>query len=806
MATAAAERMRRMRARRAQEGEQPIIYTTDDWQLFLDRASLPQKAGCQPDEIGHVILKELVDNALDSGAGSVTLHEYGGGFEAAVEDDGPGLDAADIVELFAVNRPLRSSKKVRRPLRGMLGNGLRVVMAATHAFVGTIHVTSRGRRLELSVDPVTGLTVIKSDKVVPVKPGLAVRVKLAFALFSLSAYEHARAAILLVESGAEFYRGPSLPSWYSPTALAQLIAAAPKGVKPAAVIKDAFDIRDATASGDPEWCRKFLGGHRNGGKVEIGCVGDEAFDGFYRAVSGAAGFDGARIPFVVEAWVEALRIDKDENTRFYTNPYVNGSQSLARLSYFADSTGLRLFGCGIDVKVGGAKRASYTVVLSLITPYLLLTGDGKAPDLRPFQREIERALKDVAGKAYRALERGTGEVKVKDAAYAVMAEAYTKVSANGDGDPLPAKARQIMYAARTKILADTGRTKLGDDYFTQILVPSYQLDNPEETANWDVVYDARGHLVEPHTGEVVALGTLEVRRYLGERPRKTRPTLADGKLYPTRGPENRYRNLLFVEKEGFDELFAAVQLKERFDIAIMSTKGMSVTAARHLIDRLSVHFDRILVLHDFDVSGFSIAGTLTKDTWRHEFESDLSGKVVDIGIRLSDAERLWPQESERDAFSEEIGEKPGKKGLAHYRAKRRETLRRHGATEDEMNFLTPYEVRTPARRIELNAMTSRQLVDFVERKLTENGVEKVMPGEEMIEEQARRLIENKLTRDLLKEQRAEIVRKAARKRLPKDLDVQVKALLAERPELSWDAAIDVVLHGEESDEGEDGAE
>ena len=45
----------------------------------------------------------------------------------------------------------------------------------------------------------------------------------------------------------------------------------------------------------------------------------------------------------------------------------------------------------------------------------------------------------------------------------------------------------------------------------------------------------------------------------------------------------------------------------------MSTKGMSTTAARLLLDRLAPRIDKVLVAHDFDVSGFSIFGTLGSD-------------------------------------------------------------------------------------------------------------------------------------------------------------------------------------------------
>ena len=48
------------------------------------------------------------------------------------------------------------------------------------------------------------------------------------------------------------------------------------------------------------------------------------------------------------------------------------------------------------------------------------------------------------------------------------------------------------------------------------------------------------------------------------------------------------------------------QIAERFDVAIMSTKGMSNVAARILIDRIAPHIESVLVMHDFDVSGFTM--------------------------------------------------------------------------------------------------------------------------------------------------------------------------------------------------------
>ena len=113
-----------------------------------------------------------------------------------------------------------------------------------------------------------------------------------------------------------------------------------------------------------------------------------------------------------------------------------------------------------------------------------------------------------------------------------------------------------MYVARPKILALTSNNKLDDRYFTQTLLPDYIEEHPEETDEWDVVFDARGTFIEPHTGKEIGLGTLEVREYLGYRPRLGPAVeLACNEMFSTTGPTNRYLNVLFIEKEASRRCF-----------------------------------------------------------------------------------------------------------------------------------------------------------------------------------------------------------------------------------------------------------
>ena len=48
------------------------------------------------------------------------------------------------------------------------------------------------------------------------------------------------------------------------------------------------------------------------------------------------------------------------------------------------------------------------------------------------------------------------------------------------------------------------------------------------------------------------------------------------------------------------------------------------------------------------------------------------------------------------------------------------------------------------RRVELNAMTNRQLIDFVEARFAEHRVTKLIPDQNVIEQHARRTIEPRL--------------------------------------------------------------
>src|SRR5262249_48696699 len=272
----------------------------------------------------------------------------------------------------------------------------------------------------------------------------------------------------------------------------------------------------------------------------------------------------------------------------------------------------------------------------------------------------------------------------KEAAWEILEAAYLAASSDGT---LPAMARQIYYQARPKIMAMTDDKELQYGYFSQTLLPDYI---EEHGVDWNVVYDARGHFQEPHTNRRIGCGTIEVGNYLHamKEPIIVPAEFSDANI-DVIGPSGGLSGILFCEKEGFNPLFKAVNLANRYDLMIISTKGVSVTAARRLIDDICGDNELpLFVLHDFDVAGFMIMGTLQRDTRRYQFGNAV--EVVDLGLRVEDITGL---EREPAAATR----------TSAYTL--RNQLAENGATDAEIDILL-------SERVELNAMTSDALIEM----------------------------------------------------------------------------------------------
>lgn len=389
---------------------------------------------------------------------------------------------------------------------------------------------------------------------------------------------------------------------------------------------------------------------------------------------------------------------------------------------------------------------------------------------KEWQKQVkaeERGRRSAASREYMYSSR----VNATDVADEILPGAYHHASGGG---LLPVSKRQLYYACREKFRELTDR-ELKYDYFAGTLLVQYLNRHARETAAWKVTADPRGTLTIPNAHHEVRVpcGTLQIEEHLREAQRDE--TLGDviaalPTEWPSIGPGQRYQGVLYIEKEGFEPLLNSARIPERYDLAILSCKGQSVVAARRFVDEVcSVNGGvPLFVVHDMDKAGFEISQRLTSvSDWAEEndrvtyrFENEIN--VTDLGLRLVDAER-YELQSEKVKFTG---------GFAS------DSI----CTEEERDYLWS------GRRVELNAFTSPQFLEWLEGKLKEHLPGRLVPDEGTIEKAYRRALAvaeiNMATEQIV----ADAMDAADAAMIPKALKRQLKKRMKDSGE-SWDSAL-----------------
>jgi hypothetical protein len=192
-------------------------FARSDWSIYI--ANLPQRAGVPKHRISQLVLKELVDNALDEmdrvgRPGEVTIDAAGKNV-FTVTDLGRGFQDSpeELAHRFSIAKPMTSSKQWRRPSRGCVGNGLRVIVGSVVSGGGRIFIKTRNKAVVLRprFDGTTAIDEVKSVDW-PVGSAITIEIDPAY-VGTISPMECAQLAICLArQSGPAFDRKPS-PLW-----------------------------------------------------------------------------------------------------------------------------------------------------------------------------------------------------------------------------------------------------------------------------------------------------------------------------------------------------------------------------------------------------------------------------------------------------------------------------------------------------------------------------------------------------------------------------------------------------------------
>jgi hypothetical protein len=351
---------------------------------------------------------------------------------------------------------------------------------------------------------------------------------------------------------------------------------------------------------------------------------------------------------------------------------------------------------------------------------------------------------------------------LQDAVFSVMEQAAHDTSGNGRTEyPI----RNLYYSVRP-LLGEMG-CKLTWSWFQKV-VGKYEREN----GLIPLMYrDPRGFLIEPHTGNVIPLGTREVDRY--------------------EFPEYLYDKILYVEKKGFLSIFKYAGLAEKYDLGIVCAEGYANRAAKTLLSARQKQRDMtLLCLHDADPYGYNIARTLQGAT---EACPNHNIRVIDVGLKLQEAldlgldtepfirKKALPTALEFDEIEEEYftGEKKWQNGKRLWKC----------------------------QRIELNALAKNpdEFIAWIVAKLKKHGLtKKLVPPRKYITQQAgvrrQNIVTNRVATCLSEiiglDRMVEAVAKAmipniAIKNIP---DAVVKWAAKPKPE-SWSCCVDRVIEG-----------
>jgi len=175
--------------------------------------------------------------------------------------------------------------------------------------------------------------------------------------------------------------------------------------------------------------------------------------------------------------------------------------------------------------------------------------------------------------------------------------------------------------------------------------------------------------------------------------------------------------ILVVEKLELYEVMKENNFDKRLDCILMSTQGFTTEAGREALLQIEEAGLRVCLLHDYDVNGVLIMETLTKPTKRLETELD-PNNLVDVGLNYDVVSELM----------ESRGLTPEPVNLAQQDLSKLEGMLERGEiSQEEYDFLE-------GGRVELNALTPAELLEWLEKRLEELDLWKTVPEQEELDE------------------------------------------------------------------------
>lgn len=409
------------------------------------------------------------------------------------------------------------------------------------------------------------------------------------------------------------------------------------------------------------------------------------------------GLNDRIIPCIIEFSVHknAFKNDIEKKKRTDIQCYVNNT-----ITY---KDGESISFSGGYYKIGNSTRYAYDLesllsgysnfsfVFHIISPYLRFLDAGKTEiDVSSFINELLDKLNKAIAKENRSFSSENKKPNNRAAMRDYLTEAFNKASNNGK---YAVTVRQIWYKLRE--IAPLIESKRTYSDFTQNIITEWIDANPEFEDK--VNFSDRGNFYVD--GSQIGLGTANVRGFINTLGKASNTFDCYGGISSIMHIEDnfnleyKYDKVLYIEKTGFDAIFRAEKVGEKYNMIIVSGQGFSTRAAKTLLHELYKRGLRLYCLHDLDISGVFIFNSFMNVNMKFKYEIP----IEDLGVTFEDVER-YGIEPELVSIKKEDSEKL--QSLSH----------RHRKFFDAGNMY---------RRVELNAFTTEQMLEILDSKLSD---------------------------------------------------------------------------------------
>ncbi|MHA1616907.1 MAG: hypothetical protein ACTSX9_06370 [Candidatus Njordarchaeales archaeon] len=280
--------------------------------------------------------------------------------------------------------------------------------------------------------------------------------------------------------------------------------------------------------------------------------------------------------------------------------------------------------------------------------------------------------------------------------------------------------RNVFYVAREIAMKHIGRFYNDYNSFTQDFFVAFKKNQPnslKELLEKYVITEPRGSWINP---------AIENEMPLGNRFQKIGNTIVSVEY----GIEVRKANkVIVVEKRGLFLAMIANDFHKKLDAILVCTQGYIIERGKLAIQEIAEQYPNIpiIILHDYDVNGILVKETLYKPTKRRDWLALNNVEVIDIGLNWDVIKRF-----NLDKRAEPVKLSKQDMGKLEY------LLNTKAIKREEYEFLKKF-------RVELNAMTPEEMLQWLEEELEKLGLGKYKPSQQEIDEKAKVLWEERIT-------------------------------------------------------------